>query len=358
MPVLQAKRIRKTRYLTILVHILVWGLYILYEVTLAGAISGKFAHFIDYLLHYSLYISLFYFHCYRVLVPAAHAPGMRWGFLFMATLLELMVLFCLNILIHFILYKLDIKSTWTASSSVFIYSNIYRGILILGASTGYWLVLQFYKKSKRIHKMKYARAVAEKEEEKLRADIIKAENDLLKSQINPHMLFNTLNFIYNEVRKIDKPVADHILSLSELMRHSLPGPTDEKIYLLDEIEFIEHYISLYCQRLPSHVFLIKKGFRPDLQLKIIPLVLSTIVENILQHGDLSKQGQTQLSITNRRGHLTILSMNKINPSPNSGHGMGLINMEKRLKMAYPNSHVLEHGMNKKGFKLKLVINLN
>lgn len=360
MPVLHAKCIRKTPGLSILVHILVWGLYIIYEITLAGAISGKFAHFIDYLLHYSLYIGLFYFHCYRVLIPAGNAKRMKWVIVTVKVLLELLVLFCMNILIHLLLKDLDINSSWSASGSVFVYSNIYRGILILGASTGYWLILEFFKKTKRIHKMQYAGAFAEKEKEKLRGDMMKAEIDLLKSQINPHMLFNTLNFIYNEVRKIDKPVADHILSLSELMRFSLTGlNSDEKVYLIDELEYIEHYISLHCMRLPSHIVLIKKGLPSGLQLKIIPLILATIVENILQHGDLSKPGRRALlRMTNRRGHLTILSTNKIKQSHQSGHGIGLVNMERRLKLAYPNSHILEHGMHRSKYTLKLTINLN
>lgn len=344
---------------SVLWHSLALTVYIGLEIVLAGAMSNKFAHPVDYLLHYTLYIVLFYFHCYWVLTPAAKGSRLQWIWLPVKILLELLALFCVNLLIHLWLNHLDITSTWTVSKPVFIYSNIYRGTNILFLSTGYWLALEYIKKQKQIHEIKYATAVAIADKEKLRADMLKIENELLRSQINPHMLFNSFNYLYNEIRKIDDGLAEYILLLAKFTRYSLTAADhDKKVLLTDEVEHLEQYIALHCKRIPSHIKVTKYGISGVSQHKIIPMVLFTLLENVLQHGDLADpKCKAVINVSSRNGLFTVRTKNKVNKASRPGHGIGLDNMRKRLELNYPESFILDHAQGTNYYNLQLTINL-
>jgi two-component system, LytTR family, sensor kinase len=338
-------------------HIIIWMLFIAYEISLAAAITKKFAHVLDYTFHYALYIGLFYYHCFIVLDSAINRKGKNRFFLFYKIVGELIAFFICSALISIFLEVLEISPKWSLTNSDFIYANIYRGLYLLGGSTAYRFVLNLIRKEKRINRFRHSNLIASMEKEKLR---MQAEVALLKAQINPHMLFNTLNFLYNEIRKIDKPVADHIMSLSELMRYALVDINkEEQVVLNDELIYIEHYILLYKQRIPSHIILAKEGSSFDFQQMVIPLLLVTIAENILQHGDLTEPTTPAfITISCKSGLLDIRTENKIRPDSNAGHGIGLVNLQKRLQHAYPHSYQYINTDDGTIYKTNLKINLN
>lgn len=338
-------------------HVIIWMIFIAYEVSLAAAITKKFAHVLDYTFHYALYIGLFYYHCFIVLDNAIHRKGKNRFFLFYKIAGELTGFCICSALISILLEFLEISPKWSLTNSDFIFANIYRGIYILGGSTAYRLALNLIRKEKRINRLRHSNLIASMEKEKLQ---MHAEVALLKAQIKPHMLFNTLNFLYNEIRKIDKPIADHIMSLSELMRYALNDINkEEQVVLNDELIYIERYIHLYKQRIPSHIVLAKEGTSFDFQQMVIPLLLVTIAENILQHGDLTQPTHPAfISISCKRGLLDIRTENKIRLDSNAGHGIGLVNLQKRLQHAYPQSYHYIETDDGTIYKTNLKINLN
>jgi two-component system LytT family sensor kinase len=184
----------------------------------------------------------------------------------------------------------------------------------------------------RINRMRNALLISTMEKEKLKLAVI-------RSTINPHMLFNTLSFLYNEVRKVDGPVAEHIMSLSELMRYSLSDISkEEKIKLSDEINYIEHYINLHKKRIPAYISLSKEGMIHDLSLRVIPMILVTLTENILQHGNLENPDNPAIiNISYCGGHLSIQTENRVRQVPSAGHCMGVANLTRRLHYFYPDS---------------------
>lgn len=328
-----------------------------YEISLAYAITTKFGHALDYVLHYALYIGLFYFHCYGVLHVTISGEKKRWLALFSRFMAELALFVISGALISMYLELIQVERRVSIKNASFIYGTIYRCIYITGLSTAYWFVLHLFRKQKRIHRLQRAKLTAAMAKEKLK---IQTEAALLKATINPHMLFNTLNFLYNEVRKIDKPVADHIMSLSELMRFALTDISrEDKVTLNDEVVYLENYIHLYKQRIPSNIILVREGTSFDFQQKIIPLLLATLVENIFQHGDLAGPDKpASIMVSCKSGLLVLQTENKIRQESNAGHGLGLINLEKRLQYAYPNSYRYTRHVEGNTYKTFLKIDLN
>jgi len=342
---------------TVYKHAIVWLVFIVYEVSLLTVIAGGRPHVLDLLLHYPLYITLFYYHCYRVLNVGVKDEESDWRRLILHVLAELITFFIIGAIISFYLQNLGIRPKWSVGNYTFIYGNIYRCIYILGASTGFWFALFSIRKQKRIIQMNHDKAMAilEKENTKLRS-----EAALQKATINPHMLFNKLTFLYGQVKKVDKASAANILSVAELMHFALlDNAREEGIRLKDELRYIEHYIRLHKQRFASNIILRKEGTASDFRQLVIPLLLITLVENLLQHGDLSEPALPALvRVSCKENVLDIGTQNLIGFRSGTGHRIGLANLEKRLGHAYPGSFRYSSHIENDIYKCTLKIHLN
>lgn len=164
----------------------------------------------------------------------------------------------------------------------------------------------------------------------------------LKSQVNPHFLFNTLNNIYSLAYKQSPETPDAIMKLSLLMRYMLYESNDDMVSLQKEAEHLQNFIDLQKLRLREHT-IIKYNIDGDLQGKqIAPMLLMTLVENAFKHGLVSKN-EIGISID-----LKVFKDNLIFSTVNntSSHkkrefgGIGLENMKQRLRLLYPGRHRL------------------
>lgn len=167
-----------------------------------------------------------------------------------------------------------------------------------------------------------------------------AELNLLKAQVQPHFLFNTLNNIYYEAYREAPRTATLIERLSDIMRYFVDQSTKELVSLRTEIEFIESYIALEKIRIrnKTNVSFIKEC---DMDTQIPPMLLMTFVENIFKHGiDKSgKSNQISLSIKQEEGYLIFETQNKIpyqQEIDTSVIGSGIRNLQERLKLLYGN----------------------
>jgi sensor histidine kinase YesM len=164
-----------------------------------------------------------------------------------------------------------------------------------------------------------------------------AELNLLKSQVQPHFLFNELNNIYYRVYKIDPPSAGLIERLSDIMRYFVDESPKDQVPLSTEVAFIENYMELERIRIRHGATInFEKVYNPDL--RIPPMLLMTFVENIFKHGiDKSrKQNQVTISLIQQNDHLLFRTSNrKADPESDDQHGgFGIINLTKRLRMLY------------------------
>lgn len=176
---------------------------------------------------------------------------------------------------------------------------------------------------------------------------LEAELALLKSQINPHFLLNTLNNLYVLALTAPEKTPDALLKLSEMVQYILHECAQPKVPLGNDLHFIENYIALQRLRLPPNVNL--KVELPDatgFTGQIEPMILIAFIENAFKHGLTTQQPcEIFMSIKLKKNELTLSVENDFFPSRNdkSGNppGIGLANTRQRLSNAYPEKHQLQ-----------------
>ena len=183
------------------------------------------------------------------------------------------------------------------------------------------------------------------ENERLEKEKLKAELEVLKGQINPHFMFNTLNSIYALALKKSDYTPEAIIKLSQLMRYILTDCNATAIELSKEIQVLNDYIALEKNRFGNRLD-ITVNIKGAIDNKMIaPLLLLPFVENSFKHGTSEIIDQAWISLDLRISDDT-LNFKLINgkaknktksiPSP----AVGLSNVKKRLALLYPESYNL------------------
>jgi two-component system, LytTR family, sensor kinase len=184
------------------------------------------------------------------------------------------------------------------------------------------------------------------------------ELQLLKSQINPHFLFNTLNSLYALTLTDSKKASEVTLKLSDLMRYMFTTAQNSSISLAKEIDYITNYINLEQLRLnkEAHIAFNKKG---DFTTKnIAPMLFLPFVENAFKHGveTQSQNISVEIDVALQEDDLFFQIKNsKPQYSQVDKTGIGLMNIQKRLQLLYPDKHELSISDEKDTFFLKLWI---
>jgi len=194
------------------------------------------------------------------------------------------------------------------------------------------------------------------ENEKLLAQIAS-----LKSQINPHFLFNTLNNIYATAIDTSPKTADMVDRLSEMMRYTMRDTQQDFVLLEDEINYISNYIELQRLRLDKSVKLEYCTLEDIPPLQIAPMLLIPFVENAFKHGINSEQKshiKIEIAMNNKEFQLNVAN-NKVNIQQNitERSGLGIENTKHRLDLIYPSKHLLVINDTEKQFFVSLHINL-
>lgn len=194
------------------------------------------------------------------------------------------------------------------------------------------------------------------EKEKLSAQI-----SSLKSQINPHFLFNTLNNIYATAIDTSPKAAEMVDRLAEMMRYTMKDTQQDFVQLEDEINYIDNFIELQKLRLDKSVKLEYSNLEYTPALQIAPMLLIPFIENAFKHGVNSEQkSHIKIEIViNKTGlQLTVLN-NKVNIQKiiTESSGLGIENTRHRLNLIYPSKHLLVINDSEKEFFVSLHINL-
>ncbi|RYE59263.1 MAG: hypothetical protein EOP48_01435 [Sphingobacteriales bacterium] len=180
------------------------------------------------------------------------------------------------------------------------------------------------------------------EKEAVEKEHLKTELAFLKSQVNPHYLFNTINDIYSLTRQQSEEAPEALLKLSEVLRYMLRESDDPYVPLANEIDYLNNVIDLQKigQKGNSHINF-KVAGKIENQ-KIAPLILINFIENAFKHGVFKNREepiQILVTIDQQAFHLHI--SNKINVAKkDKTGGIGLVNVQRRLALIYPNRHKL------------------
>jgi LytS/YehU family sensor histidine kinase len=201
--------------------------------------------------------------------------------------------------------------------------------------------------------------VTQKNQALLMQQTREAELQFLRSQINPHFLFNTLNNIYSLVYEKSPKAPDAVLKLAELMRYML-YEQNEKVPLTREWDYVQHFIDLQRLRFPQQLPVdLKMEGSPDRH-EIIPHLLICFIENAFKHGDF-KDPSSPLEIKLLCNGRTVAfeTRNKISKQQkDSSGGVGLDNIKRRLELLYPQRYSLHISDNGNTYTSSLTLNAN
>ena len=210
--------------------------------------------------------------------------------------------------------------------------------------------------------------ISERQKSQLLNEKINAELSLLKYQVNPHFLFNTLNNIYSSALSEDSPMtAESILKLSGLMRYMLYESEEEKVLITEEIAYLEDFVNLNRLRISEEYkleisFLVQgENYEEN---RIAPMILIPFIENAFKHGiSLQIDSFIDIKLYIASNILNLIVSNTIKPSGNMIHidkknsGVGLENVEKRLQLIYPDKYKLDVIEREKTYSVNLEIQL-
>lgn len=190
----------------------------------------------------------------------------------------------------------------------------------------------------------------------------KAELEKLKAQINPHFLFNSLNFFYAEIRPFNKKAAESIILLSDILRYSLVEHANKDLVdIEEEVEYLKNYIQLQRNRFYDNFHLnLDIDWQQEIRdLKIPSMVLLTLVENCFKYGDLhDPDNPCLINISVENDIFIFIVKNKIQPKNPllTSTGMGMTNIKNRLDLIYEkNKYTLVSNTNNNTYVCRLQI---
>ncbi len=235
---------------------------------------------------------------------------------------------------------------------------------LLNNMNWYFLVTFFIAGSSTIFKIitDWVRHLREKQE--LHTQTMQSELRFLKSQINPHFLFNTLNNLYALTLKKSDKAPEIVIKLSEMMRYMLYECNEKQVPLSKEVHYIRNYLDLEMLRQGKNVEI---NFDVEGEVndqKIAPLMFIPFLENSFKHG-LSNQistGFVNIRLTAMKDDIHFFIENSKPDTPpkqdsrRSG-GIGLVNVHRRLNLLYPNQYELEIVDSPKSYAVNLKLNL-
>jgi len=207
--------------------------------------------------------------------------------------------------------------------------------------------------------------IRKKEEEVIlnKSENLETELKLLKSQINPHFLFNALNNIYALSAISTTKTQESIIYLSGMLRYVLYECEQKLVPLEKEILYIENYIKLFClkssKKFPINLYIDSQNS----SVLVAPMLFLPYVENAFKHSNIERGKDSFISIEIKTTDNTIDFLIK-NSTPvqktqkDDIGGIGLINVKKRLSILYPDKHTLDIQEKNNTFSVKLTIQLD
>jgi len=326
----QNKRWYQTTYFKIFLHLLVWAAFIILPHLLRQNAENQPSRpqrgrsmTLEMVVLFNIVPILFFYFNAHVLMPF---------YLNRKKLVSYLILLVISIFgFAFLMYYVRSLVMDFPFVFRFPYFSFFNLIFFLAMSIAYRFV---------VDKNRLDRLRQERETENL-----KTELSFLRSQVSPHFMFNVLNNIVSLSRTQNHLVEPSLIQLSELMRYMLYESDEEKVTLSREIEYLHNYINLQKMRFGDDVEVDVKTEGHFDEFLIEPMLLIPFVENAFKHG-IGMQDKPYIGITiiERNGHLIFEVKNKFDASlietKDKQAGIGLNNVQRRLKLLYPGKHVL------------------
>lgn len=213
--------------------------------------------------------------------------------------------------------------------------------------------------------IRYFQGLQKQEEEKSKLNIKNREMQisLLKSQINPHFLFNTLNSINTLIGSSKEQARRVITQLSDIFRYALDSHGDQMVRLIHELDFIDNYIRIQQVRFGDRLQFVKQVDFSCLEVRIPPMILQPLVENSVKYGIAPKEEGGTIVLTVKRFNTMIffevkddgLGSNAKKVMDGSSSGVGIRNTDQRLKSIFGPGSGLRIRSNEWGYSVSFFI---
>ena len=205
--------------------------------------------------------------------------------------------------------------------------------------------------------------IADQEAQQRQEENLKTELSFLRSQINPHFIFNILNNLVALEQLKSPELGPTIMKLSSLMQYMLYETDEERVSLVKEVDYLQAYIALQRQRFGEKVPVTVSLNTPDGFYEIEPMLLIPFVENAFKHGvGMIEDPAIEVTLTVEEGILHFSVRNRFNPDSeetrDNTSGIGLGNVSRRLKLLYGNQHELHISRDDGWFAVSLELNLH
>lgn len=321
---------------TLIVNLLFWlaiGLILLLTQVSANENRSVWAYFVEYGYYGIINVSIFYINSLILIPDIIKKRQKSWWYLFLV-----LGLIVVSVAIKFgiALMHSDIILTHIDRAGRSFQRGYREYLIIAFFVTGFFVVVSSLLKFTTDW---FSNDRIQRSLESQRKDM---ELQFLKSQLNPHFLFNSLNNIYSLAYQKSDKTADAVLKLSEIMRYMIYESNDSWVALSKEVEYLQSYIELQKLRF-------KDGAAVELTLngeidaqRIVPLILISFVENAFKHGvanDPADPIRIHIIANKKILHFSITNKkNKTNKDAMGG--VGLSNVERRLQLLYPERYKL------------------
>lgn len=195
--------------------------------------------------------------------------------------------------------------------------------------------------------------------QQIKAEKLNAELKLLKAQINPHFIFNTLNNIYSLTYSKSAKAPESILKLSQMLRYVLEECEREQVTLQSEIEYIESYIAFQKMKTPDELNITFDYSQAEPEVFIAPMLLIPFIENGFKYSKIEEAPSAFINIELGTTAEEI-SFRMANSIPRAGigrpgAGTGIDNVRKRLDILFPQKYSLEIREEDSQFNIHLLL---
>lgn len=326
-------------------HILFWLVLSLVLTVLNKSAVGFFPEFWFEFVNVVFYATIVYFN--KLVLFPVYLKNNNFGKHLLYMLLTAIVLTPIKSFALFYSTPFMVMREYSMDNQKFIFLSTF---IVGTGSSIYYIMLDWIK--------------GQKVKQELKSENLQSELKFLKSQINPHFLFNTLNSLYALTLKKSDLAPEIVLRLSEMMRYMLYECNEKQVPLEKEVNYLINYLELEKLR-HGNKFKVNLEINGDVKSqKIAPLMFIPFIENCFKHGlnNQISEGYVHIALSALKDEVDVTIENSKGPilpssSDKKSGGIGLVNVKRRLELLYPNQYELNISDNPDNYRIELKLNL-
>lgn len=210
-------------------------------------------------------------------------------------------------------------------ASVHVYTHPLRDFLLAGIITLSCYLMNRSLKSRKVMM----------EMQQLKIENIANQFEALKNQLNPHMLFNSLNTLYSLIRESPEKAQEYLNELSKVMRYTLQKDSDShSISVKEEMEFVYSYIYLLKMRYEDNLTFKFEIAESEMSKKLPKMSIQLLIENAVKHNEISNRHPLSIEVRTKNDSIEVSNRLQLRRGTVSSTGIGLSNLSNRYKLLY------------------------